>query len=262
MRSRKLLAVLLCAAQLTSGCAFFSKETQTAAVDPEVGAQEVEPIAKLRLTEFIIGVGDEIEISVYRHDALEQTTTVGLSGKIMFPLVGDVQAAGKSVFALRDEITEKLSRFLVKPVVTVQLGTIKSRRTMVLGEVKAPGSFVLDTELSVLQALVKAGGATDDANLSRVLLVRRGPGNKKTEIYLDVKKALTGKDYAADMALMNGDILYVPLRGIANISRYASYLGEILSPIVSLEGGIVLAPLVRDVFTGDGGDSSVTIPTQ
>ena len=63
------------------------------------------------------------------------------------------------------------------------------------------------------------------------------------------------------MVLQNGDILYVPLRGIANIGRYAAYLSNIFSPLVQLEGAIVLWPLVKDVLSGTKSDSQVSIPT-
>ena len=263
MKRRQLLFGLLCAVLLAAGCASSGKDDKSAALGSSAGSPgaESEPIGDLHLSEFILGVGDEIKISVYRHDALDQTIAITLSGKIMFPLVGDIQAAGKSVFALRDEITEKLSRYLVKPVVTVQVSVIRSRRTMVLGEVKSPGSFVLDMEVTVLEALSKAGGATADANLNQVLLVRNAPGNKKVELYLDLKKALDDQDYTSNVVLQNGDILYVPLKGIANIGRYATYLSNILSPLVQLEGGIVLWPLVKDVISGTKSSTQITIPT-
>lgn len=262
MKSRLVLPGLLCAVLVVSGCASPGKGAKTATIAPAAGTpEESAPIGALRLAEFIIGVGDTLEISVYRHTDLKETMMVGLSGKIMFPLVGDVQAAGRSVFALRDEITEKLSRYLVKPVATVKLIEIKSRRAMILGEVRTPGSFVLDNELSALDVLSQAGGATNDANLSRVLLVRNAAGNKKVEIYLDLKKALSGEDYAANVALQSGDILYVPTRGLASVSRYAAYLSTVLSPVVMVEGGIVLWPLVKDVFNGKPQSSQVSIPT-
>jgi len=260
MKRRQLLAGLLCAVLLAPGCASSGNNTSNADLALAAGTPEAAPEG-LQLTQFVLGVGDRLEISVYRYDELKQSMMVGVSGKIMCPLIGDLQAAGKDVFALRDEITEKLSRYLVKPVVMVQVLAIQSRRAMVFGEVKTPGSFVLDPELTVLDALSKAGGATNDANLGQVLLVRNAGGAKKTEIYLDVKKALTGENYASNLALQNGDILYVPLRGIANIGRYAAYLSNILQPLVQLEGGIVLWPLVKDVISGASSDSQVTIPT-
>jgi len=259
MKRPHVLAGLLCAVLLACGCASSNKDAKS---DLAAAAVKQEAPAELHLAQFIVGVGDGLEVSVYRHDDLTRSMTVGISGKVMFPLIGDIEAAGKDLFALRDEIADKLSRYLVKPVVTIQMIAIQSRRAMMLGEVRTPGSFVLDTELTVLDALSKTGGATNDANLGNVLLVRNAGGGKKTEIYLDVKKAMTGEDYASNIPLQNGDVLYVPTKGLATMSRYTSYITSIVSPIVAIEGGIVLWPLVKDVINGkEQSNSQVTIPT-
>lgn len=214
----------------------------------------------LTVTEFIIGPGDKIDIVVFRNEDLKRSTAVDLSGKISFPLIGDVQAGGKSVFTLQSEMEEKLSRYLVKPQVFINVTAVLSRKTMVLGEVRSPGYFVLDAPLSVLDVLAKAGGTTDDANLKKVLLIRK-VGGAKTEVLLNVDSALKGGDFSADLTLQSGDIIYVPSKWIAGLSQYMAYIRNILSPIIQLEGGIVLWPLVKDTLQGKDRDSNVTIPT-
>lgn len=260
MKRSASFAVLFFAALLVSGCAGARDSSASRAVVPASRGADAEQFEDLRLPEFHLGPGDRLEITVFRHDDLKRSMAVDLSGKIMFPLVGDLQASGKSVFALRDEITRKLSRFLVNPAVTIEVTEVLSRRIMVLGEVRSPGYFILETEVSALDALAKAGGADDDANLAKVLLMRRA-GDKRTETYLDLRKALAGGDLAANVTLQNGDVVFVPSTRIANISRYASYLSNILSPIVALEGAIVLGPLVKDALKGESQGSQVSIPT-
>lgn len=239
-------AVALCA-----GCG-------TAAVKAPAAATAQAPV--LTVTEFIIGAGDKIDIVVFRNEDLKRSTAVDLSGKISFPLIGDIQAGGKSAFTLQSEMEEKLSRYLVKPQVFINVTAVLSRKTMVLGEVRSPGYFVLDSPLSVLDVLAKAGGATDDANLKKVLLIRN-VGGAKTEVVLNVDSALKSGDFSSDLILQSGDIIYVPSKWIAGFSQYMTYIRNILSPIVQLEGGIVLWPLVKDTFEGKSRDNNVTIPT-
>lgn len=254
------LVIVVFVTSLVPGCASTGK--QAAATSGEIPEIAAVPAAGTKLSEFIIGAGDELEISVLRHDDMRKTPTVDRSGKIMYPLVGDVQAAGKSLFALRDELTEKLARYLVNPVVTVEIVTIKSRNTMVLGEVRSPGYFVLETDISVLEGLAKAGGYTDDANIGNVLLVRK-KGNEKTEMHLDLEKALSGEDPAANVTIESGDIIYVPAKGIAKVSRFLNYITDILAPIVLVESGIVMWPLVKEALSGDSSSTespAVSIP--
>lgn len=216
----------------------------------------------IRISEFILGVGDTIEISVYRQDDLQRTVKIDNSGKIMFPLIGDVQAAGVGIFKLRDVIRERLSKYLVDPQVVINISTVQSQKIMVLGEVNSPGVFVLDTDMGVLESISKAGGMTKDAKMGNVLLIRRGYG-KPTVMSLNLKKVLKEKDVSENINLQNGDIVYLPRVTIASVSRFFSHLSEILSPFVMLETGMVLWPSVKDVLQGkDLGTSPVTIPTR
>ena len=251
-------ASLATVAILGLGCATAEVKTTAEATGPPPALTG----APIRAAEFILGTGDEILIDVYRHDDLRKTLTIDLAGKIMFPLVGDLQATGRSVFALRDEIAEKLSKYVVKPQVTISVTAIKSRKTLVLGEVRTPGYFVLDADLTVLDLISKAGGTTTEANLGKVLLIRK-VDNKRTEQVLDLDKALTGADLSANIAVQGADIVFVPTKWIADVTRYFGYVSDILSPLVSLEGAIVLWPLAADVLSGNGGSNpSVTVPTK
>jgi len=184
----------------------------------------------------------------------EQVRTLDL------PLIGDVEVAGKGIFALRDELGERLSEYIVNPQVMVTVTSVGSYKILVLGEVMNPGVFVLDTDLSVMEAITRAGGATDDAKLKNVLLISRR-GEKSETASLDLKKAFKLGDLSEDRALDNGDIVYVPAVTIANVSWYFSHLSRILSPIVNLESGIVLWPQVEKALRGEDTETGLAIPT-
>jgi len=226
------------------------------------GAGEGVPAGGKQQPQYILGVGDKIEISVYRHDDLKKTLTIDPSGMVMYPLIGDLQMAGKSLNALRDEMTDRLSKkYVVNPEVSIIVTSIQRRKTLVLGEVRSAGGYVQDTDLTVLDMISKAGGTTTDANLERVLLIRRS-GNKATGVPLDLERAVAGEDLSANVPMQNGDIVVVPPKRIAEVARYMSYVSDILRPFVTLEGGIVLWPLVMDVFTGAEGSTTVVSPAQ
>ncbi len=248
---------------LISGCATTGNKSTGKNGLPAAagGAGEGVPAGGKQQPQYILGVGDKIEISVYRHDDLRKALTIDPSGMAMFPLIGDLQLAGKSLNALRDEMTDRLSKYVVNPEVSITVTSIQSRKTLVLGEVRSPGSFVLDTDLTVLDMISKAGGTTNDANLERVLLVRRN-GNKATGVPLNLESAIAGEDLSANVPMQNGDIVVVPPKRIAEVARYMSYVSDILRPFVTLEGGIVLWPLVVDVFTGAEGSTTVVSPAQ
>ena len=138
-----------------------------------------EQIKEIEVSEFILGVGDTIDISVYRYDELNKSIKIDPTGKIMFPIIGDIDVAGKGIYAFRDELKKKLSKYFIEPQVTVSISSIKSKKIMVLGEVKTPGVYTLDSRLSLLEAIMKAGSVTDEAKLSNVAVIRNINGKSK-----------------------------------------------------------------------------------
>lgn len=225
--------------------------------------EEAERPDNIEISQFILGVGDSIDISVYRHDDLQRSVRVNNSGRIMFPLIGDVQVAGVGIFDLREELKERLSHYIVAPQVMVNVSGIQSKKTIVLGEVNSPGFFVLDTDISVVEAISRAGGATSNAKLGNVVLMRRD--KDKPKIYaLNIKDVWKKGDLSQNMMLEHGDIVFVPRMVISNIARYFSYFQQIFSAIISFESGVILYPQARDVLThGEteaGGGTTINIP--
>lgn len=256
-----LLSILPLLISLLIGCASTGINTKEENTEKAEAKDQNEKIDNIKISEFILGIGDTIEISVYRQDDLQRTVRIDISGRIMFPLIGDVEAANKSIFKLRDEIKERLSKYLIDPQVFVNVTTVQSQKIMVLGEVNSPGIFTLDSDFSVIEAISRAGGMTNDAKLNNVLLIRREQG-KPTASVLNLKKALKEGDISQNVSLMNGDIIYLPAVTIANVSRYFSHISQIISPFVSLESGIVLWPQVKDVLQGkETRDVPLSIPT-
>lgn len=190
---------------------------------------------------------------------LSITDKIDDSGKIIFPTIGDIQAAGKNVFELRDEIQKKLGASLINPMVTIKVASEGSHKIMVVGEVKTPSILTFGTDITLVEALVKSGGATIDAKLDNVIIIRKG--KKQNEIYTaDAENILMGKTLGKDLYLRNGDIVYVPAIAIADVSRIMSHVSKIISPVVLLESGIAIWPDVEEVVLGTSSKSSSNIP--
>ncbi len=224
------IAVIICLV-LLSGCATTNTTSKTAEETALSVSDEVPK--EVKVTEFILGPGDKIEILVYRHDDLKRTVQIDTSGKITYPLVGDVQAAGVSIFQLRDRIRDGLSKYIINPQVSVAVTSVQSQKVIVLGEVKNPGLFALEGTMNALEAISRAGGFGLDAKQNSVLLIRGGL-EKPELVKLNLKDALYGNDLMQNVYLQNKDILYIPAIFIADVSRFFDHLSKIISPIVDI----------------------------
>lgn len=254
--SRILSVIAIVFALLLFGCGGNSTSSSRIGVQSGSGGEEIkQDIGNEnvpRLSKFILGPGDELEIMVYRSNDLTREVRIGPSGKIMYPLAGDIYAAGLGLFELRDKIRDGLGEYIVDPQVTIRILSIQSQKIIVLGEVRNPGFFLAETSMSVLEAVSRAGGFNDSAKRKSVLLIRGGMKNPELRV-LDLAKALEVGDLEQNVLLKGGDIVYIPKTRIANVSTFFSYLSDIISPIVSLESAYYLGQRIE---SGSGGAST------
>jgi polysaccharide export outer membrane protein len=160
------------------------------------------------LSSYVIGPGDVLEISVWKDEALSRQVVVLPSGKISFPLVGEVVAAGKTVTALQEELTQRITRYVPDPVLTVGVQQVNSLMIYVIGRVNHPGRFVLNTEVNVLQALAMAGGLNQYAKKGKILIFRETGG--QTQIFnFDYGDVAGGTGLEQNIRLARGDVIVV-----------------------------------------------------
>jgi polysaccharide export outer membrane protein len=249
------IVFLLIVPLLFVGCA------STGAKVADIPADDVQAQTQPKVSEYIFGIGDTLDVSIYRIDDLKTSTKISPSGTIMFPLIGEVQAAGKSISALQEELKVRFSKYLVDPQITISVTTVQSSKVVVLGEVRTPGVYLLDTELTIMDAVAKAGGWTTDAKMSNIILLRNVSGKVETQS-LDMEKALAGGSISQNKPLQRNDIVYVPTKKIADIARFMTYIGSILSPIVLTEAGIVLSHQAINVINGKASSTSLSLPAK
>jgi len=153
--------------------------------------------------------GDVLTISVWKETDLQSEVLVRPDGGLSFPLVGELNANGMSIDALRGQIAVGLKKFIPDPVVTVTLRQIGGNRVYVIGKVNRPGEFPFSKPIDVMQALSLAGGATSFAALDDIRILRRRNGTQTALRfhYSDVEK---GRDLEQNIPLQSGDTVVVP----------------------------------------------------
>ena len=158
---------------------------------------------------YLIEAGDVLEISVWREEDLIKSVIVRPDGGLSFPLVGNVQARGKSIEQLQAEVTEKLKKYIPDPVVTVAIQQLSGNVIYVIGKVNRPGNFPVVRNVDVVQALSMAGGMTAYAAANKIRVLRR-EGGRQTAIpfaYGDIEK---GEKLEQNIVLRAGDVVVVP----------------------------------------------------
>jgi len=218
-------------------------------------AVEQEPVAMT--SQFTLGRGDEITMNVWRHTDLNRTIRINPEGMIYLPLAGEIEAAGLTITQLRKEVIFKLSKYVNDPQVDINVSVLRSMTVYVLGEVRGPGTFVLDRRMKPMEAIAAAGGFSQDANTRNILLVRAEKDVTKVRaLNLNISDMQSGKNPTPVMYLQNGDVIYVVPSVIANIERFMVKLSNILRPFTQLPSSVVLGNDAYDVLRGEGGGRS------
>lgn len=186
------------------------------AAQPPPGAQS-SPGEETGEGAYKIGPGDVLKFFVWKEPDLSSELSVRIDGKVTIPLLGDVDASGRTPEQLATEVAKTLKRFLAAPQVTVGLVSSASGRFFVLGQVARPGDFPLRGRTTVLQGLALAGGFREYAKTDGIVVVRQDKGfflpkgrPSETLITVNYKKLEGGKDVGENIVLRPGDTILVP----------------------------------------------------
>jgi polysaccharide biosynthesis/export protein len=158
--------------------------------------------------DYRIGVSDVIAVNVWKDSDLSSTVPVRPDGKISLPLIGDLEAAGKTTRELHDLVVTRLKPYVPDPDVTVIVEQINSQKYFIMGQVAHPGSYPLTVPTTVVEALAAAGGFVDWAKTGNVMVVRRN-GNQTERIRFNYKQWLKKKSTESALQLKNGDVVVV-----------------------------------------------------
>lgn len=160
--------------------------------------------------EYQIGIGDTLEIITWKEpDFSRDEILVRTDGKISFPLLDDVKAAGLTPTQLKKVIESQLKKFVSAPNVTVTIRNAGSQRFYILGEVVNTGEYPLTKNLTVLQAFALAGGFTEWASKKEIILFRNEKGKEKV-IQINYKDIIKDKDFSQNVVIKADDTIIVP----------------------------------------------------
>jgi len=159
---------------------------------------------------YVIGNTDVLAISVWKEPDLSKTVPVRSDGKISLPLVGEMQATGRTPMQLEGEITTKLRSFMNSPEVSVLVQEVNSRKFNILGEVAKPGSYPLTSAMTVMDAIAVAGGFRDFAKKSGVYVLRKDSEGHDSRLSFNYKDFVKGKNPNQNILLQPTDTIIVP----------------------------------------------------
>jgi polysaccharide biosynthesis/export protein len=174
-----------------------------------------DPTSEGLLEQYVIGVGDSLQISVWRNQDLSASVVVLPSGDISVPLVGDIKAAGSTTEQLADAISKGLDSFVRQPSVTVSVLSAVSaeylQRVRITGAVNNPLSIPYRRGLTILDFVLEAGGLTPFANADKALLYRQ-EGKELRAYPVELKEILSQGNLTTNYSLLPSDIVAVPER--------------------------------------------------
>jgi polysaccharide export outer membrane protein len=178
--------------------------------------------------------GDAVDISFPFAPELDRSVVVQPDGRIAMPLIPPVMAANRSVAQLEDALAAAYAGQLREPQVDVSLKLALPLRVFVGGEVGKPGAYDMEGDMDALRAVFDAGGFTDHAKKTQVVIIRRGPGGRPMMRTVNLGAPLKGPGQSDFVPLRRYDIVYVPKSSIA-------------------EAGVFVQQYIRDLIPGQVG---------
>ena len=210
----------------------------------------------LRAEEYLVGPGDVLGISVYDNDDLTTKVRVSSAGTIVMPLLGQVEVQGLTVNAINNKITGLLADgYLVNPQVNIFIEEYRSKKVVVLGNVRTPGLIELTGPTNFLELVSEAGGLEKDAG-DTATIQRKNDNSGKSVIVIDLRALIDKGDLSQNVQIRDGDTVFISKAGMCFITgevekpgTYTCGDGTTVLRLVALAGG----------FTGKASKSSISI---
>ena len=175
---------------------------------------------------YVLGVGDRLELTVFGQEDLKKTLEVLADGTVIFPLIGVLPVAGKTLATVRSEVEARLKDFLVDPQVSLDIKDYQSQPVNVVGEVEKPGTYYLKGPTTLMDIMAQAGWMTREAG-SEIIVTRRDTGSAEDEgshqITISKEELLRGGSQF-NPRLQTGDVITV------GPEQYFYIRGEVVKP--------------------------------
>ena len=212
-----IIYILLLAIQL-NGCA----TTEIAEID----TRQVDSTTE----DYYLRAGDVLDIKFFITPDLNETVTIRPDGKISLQLIDDVKAEGLTCLELDKILTKQYGKQLNNATLTVLVRDSEGQRIYVAGELYSPGEIKMTGKLNALDAIFSSGGFKDDAKISEVVIISRGPENRPVARQVNLKEALKGKILEDEYLLRPFDLVYIPKTRLSKIHDFSNHIWGIIPP--------------------------------
>jgi polysaccharide export outer membrane protein len=172
--------------------------------------------------EYILQPGDVVEIKFLHNPELNETAAIRPDGRISLQMIDEVRSAGLTPAQLDDLLTQRYGLLVPKAMISVMVRTFTTDCVYVGGEVRHPRMITLKGRMNALQAVLMAGGFGEDAKISRVVILSRGPDSRPVAREVNLKKVMAGDIDFEDYRLRPSDIVFVPRTCLASTAHFMS----------------------------------------
>jgi len=159
---------------------------------------------------YVVGVGDVLDINVWKEGELSKTVPVRPDGMITLPLIGEIKASGLTPVQLQDQLTAALEKVVSEPQVTVMVVSVNSLSFNIVGSVLKPGYYPLTKPVTVLDAIALTGGFRDFAKQNKIYVLRTKPDGTQERLKFNYKQVIKGKNMSQNILLQPRDTLVIP----------------------------------------------------
>jgi polysaccharide export outer membrane protein len=187
-----------------------------------------------------VQIGDVLDIKFYLNPEFDETVTVRPDGMISTKVVENLMVYNRTISEINGELKKLYNQELQDPRINTVVRSFSPIRVYVSGEVVSPGEFVtVGQALTLTQAIARAGGVKNSASTSKVLIIRRGAGEKGQIFVADYEAATQGGDPTKDARLAPYDVVFVPKTGNAIVYKnYQQYIQQYINPGVGISYSI------------------------
>lgn len=189
----------------------------------QIHAQDLAPVGQLPqvvTSPYRVQPGDVMQIKFFKTTQLNQTAPVGPDGGIFLPLIGRVEVLNRTIQDINQELLERYDKEMIDPQITLSVSQYSGMLVYVGGEVNVPGVQAYRGGLTLVQAIMNAGGFAPTSRIKEVLLIRNSPDDSPVGTIVNVKEILRQGKFSKDVPLAAGDALFVPRRRIANVNLF------------------------------------------
>ena len=211
-------------------------------------------IGRTASADYQIGPDDVLQIKVYGYDDLDSESKVSESGRITFPLIGEITVGGLTTFGVEKKIADALvgGNFIKNPQVTVSVMEYQGQLVSVLGQVKKPGRYPLKSASTLIDLIAMAGGINENGD-DRVIVTSRIDG-KLSKREVNLREALELSDQSSPLTVAQGDIVYIPKAPVfyiyGEVQKAGAYRLEpkiSVAQAISLGGGLTPRGSLRGI---------------